>query len=118
MVHRAWLLWVRQRISSSSVVDRDETFFDVDIWRSILAHRAKLDELAIGAIIGNGVDHVERTNDVVDLGEDSMAAINHRVGRRALLAVVDDSIWLKATYHRFNKGVIHQVANVGRDSFI
>ena len=50
MVKTAGLLWERQGVLAPVVFDRDIALFNVDIWRSVFAHGAELDQMGIRAV--------------------------------------------------------------------
>ena len=61
---------------------------DVDVGGAVLAHRAELDEVALGRVLLDGVHRVDAAHDVVGLREHRAGAVHHGVGRRALLPEV------------------------------
>ena len=77
------------------MLDGDVALFDVDVGRAVLAHGAQLDQVAVGGELADGEEHVEGADDVVDLGEDGVLAVDHRVGRGALLGEVHDGVGLE-----------------------
>ena len=92
VVERSGLLRVRQLVATAVVLDRDVPFFDVDVRRAVLPHRAQLDEVALRRELANRKEQVQRADDVVDLGEDGVLAVDHRVGGSPLLGEMDDRI--------------------------
>src|ERR1700691_1510144 len=60
MVERAGLLRVREYVLAAVVLDLDISLFDVNIRRSIFAHRAELDEMAIMMELAEREEQVER----------------------------------------------------------
>ena len=80
VVERAGLLRVRQRIGAAVVLDGDVALFDVDVRRAALAHRPELHQVAVRRLLADREQQVERADDVVDLGEDGVLPVDHRVG--------------------------------------
>jgi hypothetical protein len=67
VIERAGLLGERERVFAAVVLDLDEALFDVDVRRAVFAHRAELDEVAIGLQLAHGEEQVQRADDVVHL---------------------------------------------------
>ena len=105
-----------QRVGAAVVRNLDKALFDIDIGRSVLAHRAELDQVALRHVLANGVNGVERADEIVDLGEHGMAPIDHRKWRAALLAVVDDCVGLEIANDGADERVVGQIADRGLDS--
>ena len=95
VIERAGLLWKWQDVLPPVVLDLDEALFDIDVGRPVFAHRAQLYQVALRKALSEEIEHVQRTRDVVLLRVHGMVAVNHGIGRRALLAVVNDHIRLK-----------------------
>ena len=107
------LLRVGQHVGPALVGDLDEALFDVDVGRSVLAHRAQLDQVDGRITLGDGVQQVEGAHHVVDLGVDGVLAVDHRVGSRALLGEVHDRLGLEALERVVHEVGIGQVADEG-----
>ena len=73
-------------------MDLDVALFDVDVGRAVLAHRAELDDVAVGHVLAHGEHQVERADHVGLLREDGVMARLHRERRRRLLGVVDHHV--------------------------
>ena len=67
------------------VLNLNVAFLDRDVGRAIFAHCSQLDQMSLWREVTHGVQHIQCTHDVVDLGEDRMLAINHRVRCGSLL---------------------------------
>ena len=81
------------RTSAAAVVlDADVAFFDIDIGRAVFAHGSELDQMAVGLELAEGEEEIERADDVVHLGEDGVLAVDHRIGRGALLGKMDHGV--------------------------
>ena len=74
------------------VLDLDVALLDVDLGLAVLAHRPELDQVAVGDVVADREEQVEVADHVGVLGLDRLLAGGHRVGRRGLLAVVDDRL--------------------------
>src|SRR5208282_953594 len=111
VIERARLLRVRQRVGAPVVRNLNKALFDVDVGGSVLAHRAELDQVALRHMLANRVNGVERTDQIIDLGEHRMAPIDHRKWRAALLAVVDDCVGFEIANHGADKRVVGQIAD-------
>ena len=68
-----------------------------------------------GRQLANREQQVERADDVVDLGEDGVLPIDHRVGRGALLGEVHDRVGPLALDDRGQELVVGDVAGIGLD---
>ena len=77
---------------SPLVLDLDVALLDVDVGLAVLAHRAELDEVALGDVVADREEQVEVADHVGVLGLDGVAAGEHRVGGGGLLAVVDQGL--------------------------
>ena len=97
------------------MLDLDEALLDVDVGAAVLTHRAELDEVAVDVVLDDGEDDVEVVLDVVELGEDRVAAIGHRVRRRGDLAVVDDGLGPEVAEEPVHQVVVTQVERVDVD---
>jgi len=76
------------------VVDLDVPFLDIDVRGAVFSHGAQLDEVTLGHDFPNREEQIQRPHDVVDLRENRVLAIDHRVRRGALLGEVDDGVRL------------------------
>src|SRR5579875_3667162 len=97
------------------MVDFDKTLFDIDIGSAIFAHSAELDKVAVGGEFFDGVKDIERANEVVGLGEDSVLAVNHRIGGGTLLGEVDDGFRLEVAKDGGQRFVIRHIADTHLD---
>ena len=68
-----------------------------------------------GRAVADREQDVEVADDVVRLRVRRMADVDHRVGRRRLLAVVDDRVRAEAVDHALDEGVVDEVADVQLD---
>jgi hypothetical protein len=98
----------REAVVPAVVLDLQPTFLDVDVRRSVLAHRPELDEMRLGNVPHHRVDDVERSDDIVPLRVRRVLAARHRVRRRRLLGVVDDCIGLELA-----EGVVDEACVLG-----
>ena len=104
-------LRVEERVAPAVVLDGQVALLDVDVRRPVLAHRPELDEVAVRRAVADGEHDVEVADDVVGLGVRGVPDVDHRVGRRGLLAVVDDRVGAEPVDDRFDEGVVGQVAD-------
>jgi len=111
VVERAGLLGKRQGVGATVVGDGDIALFDVDIGRAILAHGAEFDEVAVGGVFGDGIEQIEGPDDVISLGVDGVAAVNHRVRSTALLTKMHDGVRSEAFEGWFKKRIVAQIAD-------
>jgi hypothetical protein len=96
------------------VLDLDVALFDVDVGRAVLAHRPELHEVAVGHVLAQREEQVQRADDVVALGLDRVAAGDHRVRRGGLLGVVHDALGQELTDHAVEEVAVLEVADVRR----
>ena len=113
VVEGPWLLRVGQRVGPALVGDLDEALFDVDVGRSVLAHRAQLDQMDRRVALGDGVEEVEGADHVVHLGVDGVLAVDHGVRRRPLLGEMHDGFGLEARQRVVDEDGIGQVTDEG-----
>ena len=92
VVEAAPLLGVGQRVGAPVVRDGDVALLDVDVGRSVLAHRAQLDQVAVGLDLLDGEQHIDGADDIVLLRVHRALPVDHRVGSAALLAKVHDGV--------------------------
>ena len=97
------------------VVDLDEAFLDVDVGRPVLAHRAELHEVAVRHAVAHREQQVEVADHVGVLRLDRVPAGDHRVGRRGLLAVVDDGLGQGLGDHAVEELAVLDVADERHD---
>lgn len=93
------------------MVNFDKAFFDIDIGGAVFAHGAELDKVAGGGKFFDGIEDVERADDVVSLGEDGVLAVDHGIGRGTLLGEVDDGLRLEVTEDGGQRVIIRGIAN-------
>ena len=77
------------------MLDGDVAFFDIDVGRAVLAHGAELDQVAIGLELPDREQQIQRAHHIVDLGEDGVFAVDHRIRRRALFGKMDHRVRLE-----------------------
>ena len=92
VVERARHLRERKRVPAALVLDLDEPLLDVDVRGPVLTHGAELDQVTVGHLVADREQQLEGSDHVRVLGLDGGRAGLHRVGRRGLLAVVDDRL--------------------------
>ena len=61
--------------------------------------------------LGDRVEQVQGTDDVVHLGVDGVRTVDHRVRRRSLLGEVDDRVGLEFTHRLVDEDVVCEVAD-------
>ena len=115
VVQRPRLLREGQNVAAALVVDLDEALFDVDVGRPVLAHRAELDQMAIGRVIPKEEEEVERADHVRELRLDGLLSTGHREGRRRLFAVVDRSLRLALNNDLLEEGWVLDRADIRTD---
>src|SRR3954463_12958971 len=111
MVEGAGLLGVWQGVDAAFVLDGYVPLFDVYVRGAVLAHRAELYEVALGDELPEREEEVHRAYDVVHLGEDGVATVDHGVRRRALLAELHEGLGLEATNRLVYEAFVSQVAD-------
>ena len=111
MVKTSRLLGIRYRVAPSVVLNGDVAFFDVDIRSAVLAHRTQLDEVAIGLEFAQREQQIERPHDIVDLGENRMFAVDHRIRSRTLFGKMHHSIRFKRLDERRQKVILRHIAD-------
>src|SRR5882724_10613266 len=117
MIKRPRLLGKWQDVFASIVLDLDEAFFNVDVWRSILAHGAKFHEMTIGLKFFDGKKHVQRSHNIIYLCEYRVLAVNHGIRRRALFGKVDNRFRFERFEYRTQKLIVADITNEGLDRF-
>ncbi len=115
VVVRAWSLGIQHPVLAALVLDLDPAFFDVDVRRAVRAHRPELDQVDVRIDLGDRVQHVQRADDVVDLGVDGVLAVDHRVRRGPLLGEVHDRVRAEVADHVVGEVGVGQVADVAAD---
>ena len=105
------LLREGQSVAAPVVFDLEVAFFDIDVRRTVLSHRAQLHEMGFGALALNAKQEIQGADDVVMLGVDGVGAPLHRVGRRGLLGIVDDCVRLGIPQDTIGEAMIQQVAD-------
>src|SRR5215211_3790026 len=109
------LLREGQKVLAAVVLDLDVALFDVYVGLAILSHRAELHQVAVGHVLVYGEEHVQVADDVVVLGVDGVAPVDHRVGRGPLLGEVHDSVRLVALYDLGDELPVQKVAELEPD---
>ena len=115
VVERGRQLRVRQDVGPALVLDLDVALLDIDVGLAVLAHRPELDQVALGDVVADREEQVEVADHVGVLGLDRGLARGHRVGRRGLLAVVDDRLGGGLGDHLFEQVAVLDRADVGGD---
>ena len=110
VIEGAGLLGVREHVLAAVVLDGDVALFDIDVRRAVFAHGAEFDQMAIGLIFAESEEQIERADDIVDLGEDGVLAVDHRVGSRALLGKMNDRLGLEFLDHGGEEFVVGHIA--------
>ena len=90
--------------------DGDVAFFDIDIGSAVFSHGAEFDQVAIGPEFAQREQQVEGSHDVVDLGEDRMFAVDHRVRRGPLFGEMHHGVGRKRSHHRGNEIIVGDIA--------
>ncbi len=83
---------------------------------AVLAHRPELDQVRVGHVVAHREQEVEVADDVGLLGLHRGLAGDHRVGRRGLLAVVDDRVGLGLGDHRVEELAVLDGADEAADA--
>src|SRR5262245_43047630 len=115
VVERAGLLREGEEVDSPLVVDLDEPLFDVDVGRTVLAHGAELHEMAVGMGFLQREEDVQRSHDVVHLGEHRVLTIDHRIGCRTLFGVMDHGVGLEGGNRLGSRRVVGEIRDHDRD---
>src|ERR1700733_255495 len=95
VVERAGLLRKRQYVLAAVVLDFDVALFNVDIRRTVLAHRPELHQVAVVVEFAQREQQVQRADHVIYLRERGVAPVNHRIRSGALLGEVDPGFGLE-----------------------
>ncbi len=114
VVERARKLRIRERVLAALVLDLDVALLDVDVGLAVLAHRPQLHQVGVGDVVADREEDVEVADDVRVLGLGGALAGEHRVGRRGLLAVVDDRLGAGLGDHLFEEVAVLDRADVLR----
>src|SRR5215204_5053592 len=112
VVPASWLLRERQKILAPVVLDLDVALFDVYVGLAVLTHRAELHQVAVGHVLAYGIEHVQVADNVVVLGVDGMAPVDHGVGSGPLLGEVHDGLGLVALHDLGDELPVKQVAEL------
>ena len=115
VVERAGQLRERQGVLAPLVLDLDVALLDVDVGLAVLPHRPQLDQVAVGDVVADREEQVEGADHVGVLGLDRALARDHRVGRRGLLAVVDDRLGAGLGDHLVEEVAVLDRADVAAD---
>src|ERR671913_30857 len=98
VVPASWLLREGQEVLAAIVLYLDVALFDVYVGLAVLAHRTELHQVAVWHILVYGEEHVQVADNVVVLGVDGMAPVDHGVGSGPLLGEVHYGLGLVALY--------------------
>src|SRR5215210_2519507 len=112
VVPASWLLREGQEVLAAVVLYLDVALFDVYVGLAVLAHRAELHQVAVGHVLVYGEEHVQVADNVVVLGVDGMAPVDHRVGRRPLLGEVHDGLGMVALHDVGDELPVQEVAEL------
>src|SRR5438067_4268507 len=115
VVERTRQLRVRKYIGATLVMDLDVALFDVDVGRAVLAHRAELDDVAVGHVLADREHQVEGADHVRLLREHRVLARLHRERRGRLLRVVDHHIGQHLGHNAVEEVALVHVADVRLD---
>src|SRR5919106_2257467 len=115
VVERAGQLREGQGVSPALVLDLDEPLLDVDVGRSVLAHRPELDEMRLGRVLAHRPEELQRADDVVPLRHDRVVDALHRPGSARLLPVVHDRVRLEVGDDVLHERALGNVADVRVD---
>ncbi len=95
----------------------DVAFFDIDIRGAVFAHGAELNEMAVGPQFFEREQEIQGSDDVVDLRKYRMFAVDHRIGRRPLLGIMNHCIRLEIFDDAGKKFVVVYIADEKPDGF-
>ena len=111
MIEGAGLLGEGNGVPAAVVLDSNVAFFDVDVGRAVFAQGAEFDQMAIREEFPHGKKDIQRAYDIVHLRKHGVFAIDHRIGRRALLGEVHDGFRFARPKRGRQKIVIGDVAD-------
>ena len=112
VIERAGLLGKRQHVFAAIVLDGDIAFFDIDIRRAVFAHGSQFDQVALRPRFAQSKQQVERADYVVDLGEDGVVAVDHRIRGGTLLGEMHHRVRLNLIDGRGEKLEIGNIAGI------
>ena len=115
VVEAAGLPGEERLLGSPSELQIKPPFGDIDIGCAVFAHRAELDQVAVGAVIPNAEDGVERDAEVVVQGQVRGLIIQHRIGGRGLLSVMDYDLGLDGCEDRVTLLLVCQINDMHLD---
>src|ERR1700733_6089839 len=115
VIERSRLLRKRQHIFASIVLDADESFFDVDVRSAVFTHCPQFDQMAVGLEFLDREQNVQCSNHIVNLAENCMPTVDHRVWRRPLLSKMDHGLGRKLAHNARQKLIVQNVANKAFD---
>src|SRR6516165_9959941 len=95
MIKAARLPWERYTVAPAAKFDFKESFGDVQVRGSILAHGSQLEQVGLRSYVANCKEQVERADDIVGLHEVRVMHIHHRVRRRGTFANMYCGVRLK-----------------------
>ena len=116
VIEASRLLGEREDVGPSPVGDLDVPLFDVDVGCAVLPHRPELHQVDRRVDLGDRVQQVERADDIVDLCVHAVLAVDHGVGRAALLGEVHDGVRPETPHHVVHEGLVGQVADEGLEA--
>ena len=115
MVERAGLLRVGKDVLAALVFDLDEALFDVDVRRAVLSHGAELHEVGRRGVLAHRPKNVQGSCNVIHLGHDAAALVDHGERGRGLLTEMDNGLGLEVAQHVADKVVFAQIADQQRN---
>src|SRR5579859_3902223 len=111
MVKRARLLGEGQQILTAIMLDANEALFNVDVGCAVFTHGPKFDQVAVWLEFLDREQNVDSSDDIVDLAENGVLAIDHGVGRGPLLGKMNDGLGRKFFHGGGQEFVVEDVAN-------
>ena len=111
VIERSTLLRIWKLVLASVVLNLDVPLLDVNVRGPVLSHCPELDQVAVRRQLLDGVQHVQRADNVILLRVDGPRPINHGVRRRALLSKVDDGLRLEGGERLLQEAPVAHVAD-------
>lgn len=115
VVEGARLPWEEEPIPAALVLYFDPAFLDVDVGRAVFAHGPKLDDVTGRADLLHGVGHVQGGEEVVLQGKGGPIPVDHGVGGRGLLGVVDHYLGLIPREDLLQEAIVRYIPDVDHD---
>ena len=95
----------------------DKALLNVNIRRAVFAHRAELDQPALGNDASDCPQDVQGARDVIHLSERRAIVVNHGVRSGRLFAVVHNCVGPEFIHHSFHDSIIPEVPDKQFDFF-